>query len=529
MTATPASPKQRKSALVKRNEALRLELENSVLERRVASIKSLAGRYDAVEANKNRRQPRIETKSEDQTLDPRKRLLAHNIGRDLERNFAPARAIMHQFRVNVVGELGKLQVNTPDGEQAADWFNQVWARDCDYRDDTHWSTLLQNIVAACIREGDILAVFDDNLTAEDTGKLIIFEADQIAPLADGEFKKLPGYVNGWTQDNGIVRDQMGRILGYIASGKRGLTVIEKLDDATFYPREVARLVKNPWRVNQGRGVSALLTASNNFQDLYEILAKELQSAKVAASLAGFITRTDAVTDFDNPGSGAAYLPENNGKAAVTTWLEGANSTDPTQPNYERFESLTGGMFEYMADGDKAEFPKIDRPNIHLAEFMEAVLGHAGASVGLARAYTILRADSSYTSFRGDMVLSWATFYMMQKWLERSLADWAGRKALAWSVRKNLVSLQGGWESRLSWKWPRMPSVDESKEADAVAKQLKNGTTDFGELIGPDWRNHFDALAEQLEYGREKQLPLSVYETASGGVSPVEQTENNENE
>jgi len=527
MIATPANPKQRTPALVKRNESLRLELENAVLERRVALIKNQSGRYDAVEPNRNRRQPRIETKSEDQTLDPRKRLLAHNIGRDLERNFAPARAIMHQFRVNVVGSEGKIQVNTADGEAAAAWFNGVWARDCDYRDDVHWSTMLQNIVAACIREGDVLAVFDDDVTPEDTGRLIIFEADQIAPLSETEFKKLDGYVNGWTQDGGIVRDQMGRVLGYIASGKRGLTVIDRIEDASFYPRSVARLIKNPWRVNQGRGVSALLTASTNFQDLYEILAKELQSAKVAASLAGFITRTDAVTDYDDPATGSAFLPENSGKDAATTALEGANGTDPAAPNYERFESLTGGMFEYMAEGDKAEFPDINRPNIHLAEFIEAVLGHAGASVGLARAYTILRADSSYTSFRGDMVLSWATFYMMQKWLERSFADWAARKAITWAIRKGSVSLSAGWETTISWKWPRMPSVDESKEADAVAKQLKNGTTDFGELIGPDWRNHFDSLAEQIEYGRAKKLPLSVYETASGGVSPVEDKESNQ--
>jgi capsid protein len=523
MTAA-ATPQKRKSTLEQRNKDLRLELENTVLERRLSSIKQY-GKYDAVEPNRKRRTPSVETKSEDQILDPRKRALSHNIGRDLERNFAPARGIINQFRVNVVGAEGKIQINTPDGAAAANWFNRVWAKECDYRDDLHWSTILQNVVAGCIREGDVLAVFDDELTPDDSGKLIHYEADQICSLSEGEFKKVNGYADGWSQEGGIVRDRLGKVLGYIVTGKRGQIVIDKIEDATFFPRSAAKLVKNPWRLNQGRGISAMLTAATNFQDLYEILSKELQSAKVAASIAGWTKRSDAVTDWDDPASGSQYLPENSGKDAVTTALEGANSTDPAQPNYERFESLTGGMWEYLAKGDETEFAKIDRPNVHLAEFMEAVLGHAGASVGLARAYTILRADSSYTSFRGDMVLSWATFYMLQKWLERDYADWVAHKAISHAIRKGVVSLATGWESAISWKWPKTPSVDELKESTATRQKLKNGTADYSQLIGPDWRNHFDALSEQIQYGRDKNIPLSVFETTSGGVAPSEEQKN----
>jgi len=496
-----------------KNEELKLKLENLVIDRK---IRALSGRYDAIETNRNRRAPQIELKNEDQTLDPRKRLLSHNLGRDLERNFASARGLIHQFRINVVGSDGKMQVNTEDGEQASKWFNEVWSKDCDFRDELHWSTILQNVVASAIREGDVLAVFDDEVTSEDSGKLIHFEADQICNLNEQEFIKLPGYVAGWTQESGIVRDRVGKIVGYICTGKRGLTIIDKLDEATFFPRGVAKLIKNPWRLNQGRGVSAILTAATNFQDLYEILAKELQSAKVAASIAGWTERTDAVMDYDNPASLAAFLPENAGKAAEDTATESANSADPTAPNYERFEALTGGLWEYLAKGDKINFADIDRPNIHLAEFIEAVLGHAGASVGLARAYTILRADSSYTSFRGDMVLSWATFYALQKWIERDYADWVAKKAITWAIRTGAVDEPAaGWDRSISWSWPRMPNVDELKEESAIKQALKNGTTDFSKQLGPDWRKRLAAYAEQVNEIRRLNLPLSVLETIGG--------------
>lgn len=529
MIAAAPQPKQRKTTLQKRNEELRLELSNTLLERRLSTIKALAGRYDAVETNKHRRQPQVETKSEDQTLDPRKRLLAHNVGRDLERNFSPARGIIHQFRINVVGADGKIQVNTPDGENAAKWFNEQWAKDCDFRDDVHWSTQLQNIIASSIREGDILAVFDDGMTDEDTGKLILFEADQIASLAEAEFKKLPGYQNNWTQDSGVVRDGMGRILGYIATGKRGMSIIDKVDNCTFYPREYARLFKNPWRVNQGRGVPSLLTSATNIQDLYEILSKELQSAKVAAGLFGWVKREDAVTDFAEPTTGAAFLPENAGKDAETTALESANGTDPAAPNYERLESLTGGYLEYMAPGDTAEFPDINRPNIHLKEFLDGVMGMAGASVGLARAYVLLRADSSYTSFRGDMVLSWATFYAMQKLLERQLADWVAINAIRWAIRKGLVKIASGWERAISWTWPTMPNVDELKEENAKKQALKNGTTDFSQLLGPDWKKRLAGLAEQVNEIKRLGLPLSILETIGGQAVSSDEQEKPDNE
>ena len=190
--------------------------------------------------------------------------------------------------------------------------------------------------------------------------------------------------------------------------------------------------------------------------------------------------------------------------------------------------MTGGLWEYLAKGDKIQFADIDRPNVHLAEFIEAVLGHAGASVGLARAYTILRADSSYTSFRGDMVLSWATFYALQKWLERDYADWVARKALTWAQRKGVIApLAAGWDRALSWSWPKMPNVDELKEESAIKQALKNGTTDFSKQLGPDWKKKLATYAEQVNEIRRLNLPLSVLETIGGVTEAANESESGE--
>lgn len=491
--------------------------EAAVWEHRARSIRA---EYDVLKTNKLRRTPRRETKSEGQIYSPEKRALGTNIGRDIERNYAPARGIINQFRQNVVGSDGKLRVNIKGGDEAAAWFNEVWAKDCDYRDDLHWSIWLQNVVAAAMREGDMLAVFDDNLTPGDTGRLMSWESDQIVPANEDALRGLGFNPQTHVQDSGIVRDKWGGVVAYLVTGKRGLTMITDAADATAWKREVAIMPRSPWRLNQGRGVPPMLAAAAPFLDVYEMLMRELQTAKRAAGQYAYVYRSDAVDNWDAPGSAPEYLPENDGKAAATAAADGANSaTNPEARNYESLEAFTGGFTDYGQTGDKVEFPNVDRPNVHMAEFLEANLCYAGAAFGLARAYALLRADTSYTAFRGDMILSWhGAFYPTQKWLERTVADRIGRKALTWAMRKgHIKQLPAGWERTLSWSWPMMPEVDQLDAENAVAQALKNGTTDFAQLLGPDWERKLEALSKQIEKIRALGLPLQILEGKSGGT------------
>ena len=507
--------KSKIDSLRQQHEAIRLQTDIKRMQRVLA-------KYDAVEPTKMRRNPVRETTDEGQIYNITKRLLGCNLGRDLVRNYSPAKSMMHQCRVNVVGSLGKLRINLDgkEGDEATGWFNEVWSKDCDFRDDVDFSTQLQNILEGVLRDGDVLGVIDDGLV-EDSGKMLTWESDQIAPVEDEAIKTAPDFVRAAgkiTQDGGILRDQMGRIIGYACTGKRGIPVLTK-DDATFWSRENARLIRAPYRLNQGRGIPNLLTSAANFVDLYEILSSELQSAKRTAKQYAFVKREDSVTDYDDPTAGPEFLPENDGRTKADAAADGANQTTHTARNYERLESFTGGLTDYLQPKDTVEFPKLDHPNVNLTAFLETVHGLSGASLGLARAYTLLRADSSYTAFRGDMIMTWVTFYWLQKWLERSAADWIARRVLTWAQRKKQVPVMpAGWDRKLSWTWPTMPEVNELDAQNAIAAALKNGTTDYAELLGPDWRKRLAGLADQVNEIRKLLLPLKVLETASGGMS-----------
>jgi hypothetical protein len=64
----------------------------------------------------------------------------------------------------------------------------------------------------------------------------------------------------------------------------------------------------------------------------------------------------------------------------------------------------------------------------------------------------------------------------------------------------------------------MPEVDQLDYENAVAQALKNGTTDYSKLLGPDWEARLEGLAKQIAKIRELELPLSILELKSGGTA-----------
>lgn len=504
--------------LTARRDAARLEWERA---RYALAARHLTALYDGAESSHRRRTAAVERTDDDGVLTLTRRLTGVAQTRDLARNYSNAKGMLHQFAVNVVGTLGKLQVNLIGDEavEARRYFNETWAKGCDARDDNHWSDLLQCFVTGVLREGDVGIAIDDGWL-DDTGQLWAWEADQFCNVEEGEFRSR--FPEGHTQQQGVVRDRLGRIVGYYVTGKHGAASC-KADEATFFSRSNMRLLKRPWRVNQGRGIADMLTAVNDMFDLYDARARELQTMKTAAALAGYTKRTDAVTDFDAPLGGLGLLPENTGQ--TPSEIHSQESQGGSGKNYERFEALTGGVWEYLDKGDDVVFPDFDRPSPNMEEFHDFVLSSAGASMGLARAYARMRADSSYTSFRGDMIMSWATFYAMQKWLERRCCDWVAQKVLARAQKRgDIPTLPAGWERSLSWQWPSMPEVDEAAIETAIERGQRNGTRTLSDTVGPAWAEKIAQLGRERQAAIAAGVTLPTMTTVSGAQTTPQKPE-----
>lgn len=468
------------------------------------------------------------------------RLYGISAARKLEANTACARSIVKQFRLNVAGSI-KAQFNTDDevfNEEASFWFNSCYAKTCDFIGDSSLVEIAQNLVAAAVREGDALIVFDDFI--EGSGKLKIYEADQLVTVSAKSWEEnRPSWCNdsvpmgrqAWTgrkryenkafeQNAGIITDRFGKVRGYIVTNDRG-AIAANVEDVTILPEESCKLFKVTERANQYRGVASLLSTAAEFEDIYEMRGKELQAAKVSSSFAGVVTsdHSEVMQDMFNT---AATVDDLLGDTAT-----GASSRE----TYAALESLTGGNIAYLAKDDDFKELNLNRPNMETEAFYNSVSQSAGSSMGMAKAYTKLSADSSYTSFRGDMLMTWVTFEDMQKLLERKFLDWLVYKACVWAIDEGLISapVDPLWNYKISWKLPVMKQIDPIKEATANALNFKNGFIDLTDIHGPDWRGKIDKIAEQVQYIREKNLPLEILETKAGALVPNANDSDNDTE
>jgi hypothetical protein len=89
------APRATKIEAVRRqHEVVRLQLETAAMQR---TLRRVVAKYDAVESNSQRRRPAREFQGESGIYDMSRRLTGCALGRDLERNYSPAKALLHQF------------------------------------------------------------------------------------------------------------------------------------------------------------------------------------------------------------------------------------------------------------------------------------------------------------------------------------------------------------------------------------------------------------------------------------------------
>ena len=494
---------------------------------------------------KHRRLPKIETGSEEEILNGFKRLQGLNLSRDMLRNAPAVRGTQKTLRTNIVGDLGKLIFNANGKwyKQAQKWFNGVWGKHADFVDNTSFRETLQLIVSSVFFEGDAVIVFDDGCLVPEkgTGKILAFEADQIIPLDEGDFQKWKAESADradFTQDSGLIRDGLGRVTGVVCSKKRGQPST-KLDDALVFlsnpdsPEDAPyRLVKRKFRLRQLRGAPEAFTSLETIIDAYMALNYELQSAKASAA-----TYANIIEPEESPVATATGFDDGDEEPTPEEEEEEAKEEEEAYSAEALSRFCDGGLVDVLPHGTEVNFPDINRPNKDLPTFLDYTTDLAGQPFGLAHAYARQKADSSYSSARFDMVLTWMSFKDTQQFLEDAFSDWLAVKVLEWGMANGKIDKNApeGWQELIAWSYPKMPEIDEGKSANARATKYRNGELTLRETLGPNWREQIDQIAEERDYMNSKGLHHPNEETVAGAIvnqdenSPDEDTEENDEE
>lgn len=501
-----------------------------------------AGCYNIVGSSKHTRlrdRAQIETGGEDDALTQSLRNQFINLARNGVRNNETVNAIMHQFKVNVIGTVGgKAYFDFgPQYQEAADVLRREFAKHCEaceFFDGMSFREFLELLLETVALGGDVCIAFD-NHTFENSAKLVSYEPDSIAELDEALFKKhLPGY----QQRLGRIYSASNRFCGVIvSSAERGKIVFKEWDKCHVFLKDpnASRFdvdwafIGHRWRFNQGRGTSPLAAPLGSFLDVDTLQGYEIEAAKLNSQMCAQVYQTgsDDANDAPTPSPDLARDAFNEsesgddaGDAAVET-----EYIDPMMNATPRFQELesAGICWNLMPANAKMEMLKSERPNPNMNEFIRVVASRGGWANGLAACFVTGAVATSYSGYRGEQILTWPTFYRWQKFLETNVCDWhfrrwfeyaskfnANVKAILSKIPENLFEL-------VEWEWPMMKEVNAVDEQNALNMGLKNGSITFHDKFGPGWRRHLDRAAEGREYCRAIGFPHPADETVSGQI------------
>lgn len=441
--------------------------------------------------DKMRRAATIETKGEDRQLPAYHRARLVNLQRDMLRN-SPTRVSQdQQQRVNVVGSVGgKLYAAFPDTHAAAaaavmEYFNKKWFPRAEFTFRKNFNWMLKTILTTEDVSGNVILVFDDGILTggNGTGRIRAFEGDEIA-----EVPKLEAYFpKSYTQSQGFVYNPSGMFCGcFVSTSQRGRSVfapddgVIKLSVDPFDDDAIPNWIcLGPMmRFNQGRSVPPTAAALATLIDLHETSANEAQASKFNSQLVGQVLHDAAGTEkrSDVP---AAFDDQTSGGTG------NGNGADVKKIVLDKLRAI-GIRYQDMPEGLKMELFDTKRPNTNLPAYVDYLAGLCGGVKGMARVFSILKAQTSYTAFRGEQVMTEPSFEEARQDLEREVCDWAARCAIRRAVKLGIITeaLPDGWENMIAWRWPKMREVSEKDAQDALQQKLKNGVTSLTRELGP---------------------------------------------
>lgn len=381
--------------------------------------------------------------------------------------------------------------------------------------------MLKLVLKTYVLGGDMVLMFDDGIV-EDSGKLVIFEPDEIGNTSDAALHAR--YGASARQSLGRVYNPNGRFIGAIVSrSQRGMDVFDPeksyllkrdpdasdLDSFWIMPRNV-------FRVAQGRGVSPMSSSLATVLDLEDLCGFELAAAKKNSQTIAQIVQSEPPDEAEVP---SAFDAGTDFSGMTDEEIEAAAEIE----QQSRVQTVTldkvksaGVIYQVLPENYRMELIDTKHPNQNMPEFIRFLAGRSAAPFGLSEQYATLRSQGN--DFRAEQLLTQPVFHEAQKFLEQ-ICDWTLRRWSVWASKRGLVKDPGpgaGWLRDVSWSWPKMNELDEQAYQNATQMKLKNMTGSYLEYYGPDWREKLAQVQAEIDWCKANNLPHPAYEMISGG-------------
>ena len=462
----------------------------------------LVARYDSLKRQPTREQVEIRTElsETENNFTAEKRVLAYALTDRLVDNTSLGSIIDSVCRLTIGRTGGTLIFSGEDRDTMAAWFKR-WSKSCGYCEDETLQEVLSIILHCVLVHGDCIAWIDPVLT---DGKIRIFDADQICDVALADFdawKMERGLPESCRLVGGMVVDGTGRVHGAFVTPLRNRYSVN-IEDALFLPAGTYKRVALKRKFSEYRGEPAILRQEELTDDCKNLIKSELGAAKLASQYSFLVKQAPGMSENQLDGLLDGYknldeLAEGTGIDVEQLGLMGESKDEKT---FEAFNGMSA-IGSLPNGADVVNLTNSNRPSPQVQTFLEALDIANGKALGIMSCLAKGICNHSYSSGEIELQVSWKAFEELQGILEGVIDYIMG---VLWP------------NATYDVHWPKAVSIDPEKEQKTFDLALKNGLTTFKQILGSDWKQDLQQLAEEKEFLKSIGLDnLSFFMTSSG--------------
>ena len=409
-----------------------------------------------------------------------------------------ARAIVERF-ADIVVDTGLVLEATPRAdvlgiapEQA-----EAWARDVEARFDL-WAR-----GKGCCRDRSltfyqaqrVVEVF----TQRDNDSFIrLFFSDDADLLNPLQFSFVdPNQIGGFgftstivasSQDDGIMRDEAGREVGYKVYVEDGPYnyVMREVPARTADGRRLMLHCYQPEYAGQGRGFSRLSHALQEFENLTDFSSAQIKKAINQSSLTMFVKPSKdkpASNIFEGIMSGGAgpIVSESLSTTLPDTSIPPSLVYTPA-PEYTATRPGSAAVVNLDSGEELVPFSNT-APSESFPAFVDSFASHIAASLSIPLEVVLMKFNANYSASRACLLLFWR---VATRWRDELASDFLNpiyEEWLSGEIAAGRIIAPGWQDARLraawlanNWIGAPIPNIDPQNTASAIETYMKLGLT-----------------------------------------------------
>jgi lambda family phage portal protein len=413
--------------------------------------------------------------------------------RFFEQNNAVMNRLGDLFENYTVGSNFSVQPasSNPDWNLRAKKWWDTWSRYPDIGSRQSFGTLMSLAARGWFYDGESFIL----LTKGETGRprLQLIEPQQVSTPAGQE--GLPDVFDGVRFD-----PKTGRAISFYCGQEQQQG---QLTDIRSISSDSVVHIYEAQRAGQLRGLPFVACVINDLHDLDDLQKLEMESCKLASSV-------------------AQVIKTSSGEVQATSLRSGVAGSQGTAQNY--YENIFGASVKVLKTGDEFEQFAADRPNVNMREYWRSLTEKVCAGVGIP--YVLVFPESMQgTVYRGSLDMS-SVWFRSRHQVMASAARRIWEYVMEYAIRTDptLRDSPDDWYE-VAIQAPRAPNVDVGRNSAAQLNELGAGITTYDEIYGArgiDWRSALEAKAQQARYIQDLAVKygLDVSEISSSQKQPI---------